>query len=159
MADDDPASAQASARVLSALGLAAPTAFSASRAVELGAAGAFGLLVVDAALPPDGGLALARRLDPAGQAVTIVVLPPQATAAESEAAAAAAHGVLAKPFFPKDLQGLAARLLAAPAHPRPAPAAPPPSAPAEPLGDSLAGRSFGGCRVERLLGRGGMGAV
>ncbi len=141
------------------MGLPTQTARSEGEAVALAAANPFGLLVLDAALPPEGGVALARRLDPSGRCVTILLLPPQASTADAEAARASAHGALAKPFFPKDLEELASRLLSAPVQARPSQAVVAQSALHGSFDDSMTGRSFGGCRIERLLGRGGMGAV
>lgn len=171
VADDHAPSAAACATALGALG------FRATRALDPAAAGAgpFDLVVADAELPPSGAGDFLARLDAGGptrNAHLVALLPPNCTDDLRRSAAEIADAILAKPFASADLAETVKRLADASGPPRRRAAAsgaegPPPTPPdSDPFGPAAAlsqddpkGMAFGGCRVESLLGRGGMGAV
>ena len=167
VADDHERSALACARALQEQGLYV------QRGTELEQAGRreFDLVFADVGLPPSGAADFLRALDAQGcsrRAYFVALVPPSGPSKAHGDAIALADAVLAKPFSKSDLQDTASKLVEGARHPHrfaetdASREDPPPSVDEPfPAGESedLADLSFGGCRVERLLGRGGMGAV
>lgn len=167
VADDHERSALACARALQDKGLLVQRG---TRLEDVGKR-QFSLVFADVGLPPSGAADFLRGLDASGcsrKARFVALVPPSGPSKAHGDAVALADAVLAKPFSKTDLQETASKLLetASPPHRFGETSAPrEEAAPREdepfPAGETegLADLSFGGCRVERLLGRGGMGAV
>jgi two-component system, cell cycle response regulator DivK len=100
VADPDPPSAKLSSLVLGAAGLVVRTAASESDVRRSLAEQRPDAMIVDLDLPPDGGLALARKLtaDPGSRGPIIALSTQNGPAAERAAREAGCAGFIAKPI-------------------------------------------------------------
>ena len=164
--DDHAPSLRALAEALRNGGLRVETAADADAALASARTFAPEVLVLDADLPPDGGPAFLQRAREGGaltESRVVYLLPPACPPERARRCEDAGDACLRKPVRLAELRERVLEVAASSAPPKAESGADGPSARATaatpPDEEALRGRSFGGCRVERLLGRGGMGVV